>query len=122
MRIDKYVWQVRLTKTRVLSSELISKGKIKLNNAAVKPSNAVKVGDVLSFLKHNSLFEYQVLEIPKSRLAAKQVVEFLKDFTSEEELEKYRLYQLQQSSYRKDGTGKPSKKDRRNFNQFWEEE
>ena len=118
MRIDKYTWCVRLTKTRVLAAETISKGKIKLNAQEVKSSRIVAVGDVLSFQKHNALFEYEVLQIPKNRLGAKLVCDFLKDLTKPEEVEKYRIFQVSQSSYRQNGMGKPTTKERRDLNKF----
>lgn len=120
MRIDKYVWFVRIAKTRVLATELVSKGKVKLNALQVKPSSEVRSGDLLTVQRHNALFEYRIVDLPKSRLGAKLVADFIEDLTTEEELEKYRLYELQQSSYRKDGTGKPSTKDRRDLNKFFE--
>lgn len=118
MRIDKFTWCVRLTKTRALAAEAVSKSKVKLNSVGVKASKDVNVGDVLSQQKHNAIFEYEVLLIPKSRLGAKLVANHLKDITAPEEVEKYRFYQLNQATYRENGKGKPSKKDRRDIGKF----
>ncbi|MFT6745812.1 MAG: ribosome-associated heat shock protein Hsp15 [Glaciecola sp.] len=118
MRIDKFTWCVRLTKTRAIAAEFVSKGKVKLNDKSAKASKEVVVGDVISFQKHNAVFEYEVLLVPKNRMGAKLVVEHLKDITNPEEAEKYRLYEVNQATYRDNGTGKPSKKDRRDIGRF----
>ena len=118
MRIDKFTWCVRLTKTRAIAAEFVSKGKVKLNEKGVKASREVVIGDVISFQKHNAVFEYEVLLVPKNRMGAKLVVEHLKDISNPEEVEKYRLYQANQATYRDNGTGKPSKKDRRDIGRF----
>lgn len=118
MRIDKFIWCVRLTKTRAIAAESVSKGKVKLNDQAIKASKEVMLGDVISVQKHNALFQYKVLEIPKSRLGAKLVSDYLTDITTFEELEKYRVYQANQSTYRQNGMGKPSTKDRRDLRKF----
>jgi len=122
MRIDKFTWCVRLTKTRAIAAESISKGKVKLNEQGVKSSREVKVGDEISFQKHNAIFKYRVLLIPKSRLGAKLVLDYLTDVTSAEEVERYRLYQANQSSYKQNGMGKPSTKDRRDLRKFFGED
>ena len=122
MRIDKYTWCVRLTKTRAIAADSISKGKIKLNGQGVKASREVKVGDVISFQKHNATFEYEVLLLLKNRVGAKLVSDYLKDITEPEEVEKFRMYQVTQSAYREKGTGKPSTKDRRALNDFLDDD
>ena len=118
MRIDKFIWCVRLTKTRALAVEIISKGKLKLNEQVTKPSKEIVVGDQISFHKHNAVFQYRILSLPKSRLSSKLVEEHIEDFTAVEEVEKYSLYQKTQSSYRQHNGGKPSSKDRRKLDEF----
>ncbi len=117
-RLDKYVWSVRLTKTRSIASDEIAKGKIKLNQSNVKPSREVKVGDVVSINKNSATFSYEVLGIIDKRVGAKLVENYLRDITPIEEIEKFKMYRLAQSVYREKGTGKPSKKDRRDLNDF----
>jgi ribosome-associated heat shock protein Hsp15 len=117
-RFDKYVWSVRLAKTRSQASELISKGKIKLNNQEVKPAKEPKVGDTIQISKNTAVFTYEILGLIEKRVGAKLVNDYLIDTTTVEELEKFKLYQLSQSIYRENGSGKPSKKDRRNINDF----
>jgi ribosome-associated heat shock protein Hsp15 len=119
-RIDKYVLSVRLAKTRSQASELISKGKIKLNNVQVKASREPKVGDTIQISKNTAVYSYKIIQLLDKRVGAKLVEEYIIDITPEEEKEKYRLYSLTQSVYRENGTGKPTKKDRRDINDFFE--
>ncbi len=119
VRIDKYIWCVRLAKTRSQASELVSKGKIKLNIITVKPSKEVKVGDILSYSKNSAVFQYKILALLEKRIGAQLVGNYLKDITPIEEVEKSKLYQQAQAQYRDNGTGKPSSKDRRDLESFF---
>lgn len=118
LRIDKYTWAVRLTKTRSQASELISKGKIRLNAIEVKPSRDMKVGDVIQVHKNSAVFSYKVLELLEKRVGPKLVSIYIEDITPIEEVEKYKTYQEAQRVYRDMGTGRPSKKDRRSLDDF----
>jgi ribosome-associated heat shock protein Hsp15 len=124
LRIDKYIWCVRLAKTRSQASELVSKGKIKLNKVSVKAAKEVKVGDVISISKHSALFEYKIKALVENRVGAKLVADYLVDITANEEIEKSKLYQQAQSQYRNNGSGKPTSKERRDLESFfsWQEE
>lgn len=119
-RFDKYIWSVRLAKTRSQATELISKSKIKLNNVQVKSSREPKVGDTIQISKNTAIYSYKIIQLLDKRVGAKLVEEYIIDITPEEEKEKYRLYSLTQSVYRENGTGKPTKKDRRDINDFFE--
>ena len=118
LRIDKYTWAVRLTKTRSQASELISKGKIKINGSDVKPSRDVKLGDIIQVHKNSAVFSYKVLELLEKRVGPKLVSIYIEDITPIEEVEKYKTYQEAQRVYREMGTGRPSKKDRRSLDDF----
>lgn len=122
-RIDKYAWAVRLAKTRSQASELISKGKIRLNDMQVKSSKEIKEGDVISVIRNTAVFSYKILNLLDRRVGAKLVPDYLLEITPEEEKEKYRLYQVSQSAYRAYGTGKPTKHDRKDIDDFlsWED-
>lgn len=120
-RIDKYVWCVRLSKTRSIATELVSKGKIKLNGEPVKPSKEVKPGDIVSIQKNTAIFSYKVVQLLSNRVGAKLVSDYVEDITDPIETEKYKQYQASQSVYRELGTGKPSKKDRRDISDFLED-
>lgn len=120
LRIDKYIWFVRLAKTRTLATELVQKNKIKLNENPVKPSKEVKIGDTISIIKNNATFSYKIKDLLDRRVGAKLVADYLIDITDPLELEKYKTYQAAQSVYREYGTGRPSRKDRDNFESFFE--
>jgi ribosome-associated heat shock protein Hsp15 len=119
-RMDKYVWSVRLAKTRSKASEAIVNGKIRLNGDLVKPSKEVKLGDEIQIIRHTARFTFRVVQLLKKRVGAKLVQDYIIDITPEEEIEKLKLYQLSQVAYRQHGKGKPSKKDRRDLDDFLE--
>lgn len=119
-RLDKFAWSVRLAKTRSQAAEMISKGKIRLNGESVKPAKDVKLGDEINVHKHTAVFTFRVIQILERRVGAKLVQDYIIDLTPEEEREKLRLFQLSQKSYRQHGTGKPTKKDRRDLDDFLE--
>lgn len=117
IRLDKYVWCVRLTKTRSLATELIAKGKILLNDQQIKASREVRVGDCIIIHKHNAKFEYKVLGLIDRRVGTALVKDFIIDQTKEEEIQKLKVYQEAQRNYRLTD-GKPTKKDRRELDRF----
>jgi ribosome-associated heat shock protein Hsp15 len=124
IRFDKYVWCVRLAKTRSQASEMISKGKIRLNGQDVKSSKEIKVNDVIGVQKHSATFNYKVLVLLDKRLGAALIPTYIEDQTTEEEILKFKQYQLAQKAYR-ETDGKPTKKDRRELDKFmedWEED
>lgn len=123
LRWDKYIWAVRLAKTRSQAAEFLSKGKIKINEKETKPSKEPRVGDVISVHKNGAIFIYKAIQLLDKRVGPKLVAEYLVDQTTPEERKKYEDYNLAQSAYRSYGTGKPSKKDRREIDDFlqdWE--
>lgn len=120
IRLDKYLWAVRLSKTRSQATELIHKGRVLINDTVVKPSREIKVGDVILILKHNAKFKYQILAELEKRVGAPLVKEYLLDITEPEEIEKLKTYQQAQHNYRQTD-GKPTKKDRRELDRFMDE-
>ncbi|WP_035842475.1 RNA-binding S4 domain-containing protein [Crocinitomix catalasitica] len=117
-RIDKFIWAVRLFKTRSLAANQCKTNKILVNDEAVKSSKTVKVGDIVTVRKSGAAFKYKVIELLEKRVGAKLVENYIVDITAPEELEKYKLYMLSQSSYRDNGMGKPTTKERRRLEQF----
>ena len=114
-----------MAKTRSQSTDAISKGRIRLNNQHVKPARDVKLGDTIQVIRHTTTFSYKVIQLLGKRVGAKLVPDYLIDITSDEEREKLKVYQAAQSVYREHGTGKPTKKDRRELDVFlddWFEE
>lgn len=118
MRIDKFLWSVRKYKTRSLATDEIRKDKVTINGDISKPSRDVKPGDTIRFRIEGIEYGLKVLDIPKSRVGAKLVPDFIKDITTEEELNKKEFIQLMRSYDRRKGTGRPTKKDRRDLDDF----
>ncbi len=118
MRIDKYLWCTRYYKTRSIATEACKKGHIKLNGANVKPSKDVFTGEKLTIRKDQINYEILVLDIPKNRVGAKLVDLYRKDITPEEAFQNQDLLKFSKDYYRKKGTGRPTKKDRRDIDSY----
>ncbi|MGB5320792.1 RNA-binding S4 domain-containing protein [Lutimonas sp.] len=118
MRIDKYLWCTRYYKTRSIATEACKKGHIKLNGANVKPSKDVFTGEKLTIRKDQITYEILVLDIPKNRVGAKIVDLYRKDITPEEAFQNQDLLKFSKDYYRKKGTGRPTKKDRRDIDSY----
>ena len=112
-RIDKWLWTVRIFKTRSISTEECKKGRVKLNESEVKPSKEIKIGDTITVRKPPIVHSYIVKDIPKSRIGAKLVSDFLDDITPNEELAKLEPGYLAFQGVRPRGSGRPTKKERR---------
>jgi ribosome-associated heat shock protein Hsp15 len=121
MRIDKYLWCVRYYKTRNNATEATRKGHIKINGESIKPSKMVFSNDRIIIRKNQINYEIEVLDIPSNRVGAKLVDLYRKDITPAEEFEKLDLLKYSRDYYRKKGTGRPTKKDRRDLNELQEE-
>ena len=122
MRIDKYLWCTRYFKTRSIATEACKKGHIKLNGTNVKPSKDVFSGEKLTIRKNQINYEIIVLGIPKSRVGAKLVDLYRKDITPQEAFDNQELLKYSKDYYRKKGTGRPTKKDRRDIDEYTDEE
>ena len=118
MRIDKYLWCIRVFKTRSIATTACKKGQVKIGNSNLKPSKEV-FGDELILVRKNQInYQIKVLDLPKSRVGAKLVDLYRKDVTPKEEFEKNELLKYSKDYYRKKGTGRPTKKDRRDIEDF----
>lgn len=122
MRIDKYLWCIRLYKTRNLATEACKKGHVRLNEVVSKPSKLVYNGDKLIVRKDQINYQIEVLDIPKNRVGAKIVDIYRKDITPKEEFDKLELLKYSKDYYRKKGAGRPTKKDRRELEDYQDEE
>tara|TARA_B100000809_G_scaffold252094_1_gene286386 strand:- start:10684 stop:11088 length:405 start_codon:yes stop_codon:yes gene_type:complete len=121
MRIDKYLWTVRYFKTRSIATEACKKGHIKINGTNIKPSKLVYIGEKISIRKNQINYQIEILDIPKNRMGAKLVDLYRKDTTPKEAFEAQELLKYSKDYYRKKGVGRPSKKDRRDIEDFREE-
>lgn len=121
MRVDKFLWCVRYFKTRSLATQACKQGKVKINGANVKPSREVYTNDKIKVRKNQIDYQIELLDIPPSRVGAKLVDLYVKDVTPKEEFEKLELLKYSKEYYRKKGTGRPTKKDRRDIEDWFEE-
>ncbi|MEG3660085.1 RNA-binding S4 domain-containing protein [Arenibacter palladensis] len=122
MRIDKYLWSTRYYKTRNIATEACKKGHIRINEQVVKPSREVYPMDKIVVRKNQINYEFTVLDIPESRVGAKLVDIYRKDTTPKEAFEHNELLKFSKDYYRKKGTGRPTKKDRRDIDGYLDEE
>ncbi|KFF27289.1 RNA-binding S4 domain-containing protein [Chryseobacterium vrystaatense] len=118
MRIDKFLWCIRFYKTRSIATEEIKKNRVFLGTSAVKSSKEVKEGDVIKIRKNQIDYKIKVIQIPKSRLGAKLVSLHIQDVTDKEQYELLKLRKMSQDYYRIKGEGRPTKRDRRDMDEY----
>ena len=112
-RIDKWLWAVRIYKTRSIATEACAGGKVKIDGNTVKASRMVRKGDIIQVRKRVIKYEYKVLKIAEKRMGAKLVPNFLEDITPKEELDKLESAPKQPIQTREKGQGRPTKQERR---------
>jgi len=122
MRIDKYLWCIRFFKTRNIATEACKKGHAKINGDSIKASKTIFNGDKITVRKDQINYEIEVLDIPSSRIGAKLVDLYRKDITPPEVFEKLELLKYSKDYYRKKGAGRPTKKDRREIEDYTDED
>ena len=120
MRIDKYLWCVRYYKTRNIAAEVCKKNQILINGNVAKPSKEIIPGDVIMIRKNQINYQLKVLEIPQNRVAAKIVDLYRIETTTPEELAKLEQLKLNRTLFDYQGEGRPTKKDRRAIDDFFE--
>lgn len=119
-RIDKYLWAIRVYKSRTDATDACKGGKVKLNGMDVKPSREIKAGDMLTARKGQVQFTFRVIEPIDKRQGAKFVPQYAENLTPPEELEKMRA-PVETFFFKRDrGTGRPTKKDRRQMDSLWD--
>ncbi|MFU2093134.1 RNA-binding S4 domain-containing protein [Ornithobacterium rhinotracheale] len=118
MRIDKFLWCVRYFKTRSIATDEVKKNRVWINDKVAKPSKEVLVGDIVKVRKNQIIYTFEVLQIPQSRMGAKLVSLHIKDRTEKDQLDLLQLRKEAQTHYRKKGLGRPTKKDRRDLDDF----
>jgi len=122
MRIDKYLWHTRYFKTRNIASTACKKGQVKINGQVVKSSREVYPMDKVTLRKNQINYELVVLDIPKNRIGAKLVNIYRKDITPKEAFENTELLKYSKAYYCKKGVGRPTKKDRREIDDYLDDE
>jgi len=122
MRVDKYLWCIRYFKTRSIATDACKKGHIRINGSQVKPSREVYATDKINIRKNQVNYIIQVLDTPQNRVGAKLVDMYRKDITPKENFEHLELLKYAKDYYRKKGVGRPTKKDRRDIDDYSSEE
>lgn len=117
-RIDKWMWAVRIFKTRTIAAEACKKGRISINGAFVKAARMVKPGDVIQVRKPPIIYSFKVLQPIEKRVGAKLVSEMMENVTTPDQLELLEMSHISGFVNRAKGTGRPTKKDRRNLEDF----
>ncbi|KAF2519685.1 RNA-binding S4 domain-containing protein [Flavobacterium salilacus subsp. salilacus] len=118
MRIDKYLWCVRYYKTRNIATEACKKGHIAVNGQQVKPSREVFPTDKITVRRDQINYKLTVIDIPANRVGPKLVDIYRKDETPAEAFEHLELLKLSKEHYRAKGSGRPTKKDRRDIDDY----
>jgi len=113
VRIDKWLWAVRIFKTRSQASEACRKGRILINDVQVKPSRVIKVGEIVIVKKPPVTHQYKILGLLENRQSAKGIVNYVEDLTPEEEKEKLEIKKHIGFEIRDRGIGRPTKRERR---------
>lgn len=117
-RIDKWLWAVRIFKTRTIAADACKKGRVMVGGVSVKPSRTVRVDDVIQVKKPPVTFSFRVLALADKRMGAKLVPDFMENVTPPEEYEVLELNKISGFVDRQRGSGRPTKKERRDLEQF----
>ncbi len=118
MRIDKYLWCTRYFKTRSIATDACKKGHVKIDNKSVKPSKDVFSGEKVTVRKNQINYIFEVIDLPKNRVGAKLVDLYRKDLTPKDAFANQEMLKFAKDYYRKKGEGRPTKKDRRDIDDF----
>lgn len=118
IRIDKYLWAVRLYKTRSIATEACRSGRVKMNGVALKPSHEIKVGEVYELSIEQMHRVVEVKNLLGNRVSAKLVLDFMLDRTPQEEYERIQMIRQYSFEHRDRGVGRPTKRDRREIDEL----
>ena len=118
VRIDKWLWAVRIFKTRTIATDAIKMGRVTIGGQKVKPSRNVKVGEVIDVKKPPIIYSFKVLALAENRMGAKLVPGFMENVTSKEQLDLLEMNRISGFRDRAKGLGRPTKKDRRDIDDF----
>ena len=118
-RIDKWMWAARIFKTRTIAAEACKKGRISINGSQVKPARMVKPGDVVQVIKPPVTYSFKVLQAIEKRVGAKLVPEIMENVTTPDQYELLEMSKISGFVDRARGTGRPTKKERRDLDEFF---
>lgn len=117
-RIDKWLWAVRIFKTRTIAAEACKKGRISIKGTIVKPSRVIRIGDIVEVRKSPITYSFKVLQAIENRVGAKLVPDVMEDVTPPAQYELLEMSRISGFVDRARGTGRPTKKDRRAMEEF----
>lgn len=120
VRIDKFLWAVRIYKTRSIAAEAVKRGKVSIGGAQVKSSRNVKVGDVIAVKVPAATRSFEIIKMAQNRMGAKLVKDHIVEVTPKDQLELIELHHLQMSMQRHKGLGRPTKKERRDLDTYFD--
>ncbi|QGY42343.1 RNA-binding S4 domain-containing protein [Maribellus comscasis] len=120
VRVDKWLWAVRIYKTRSQATDACRKGHISIGDLPVKPSRIVHAGETVKVRKDQVVRSFKVVKLAEKRMSAKFVLDFLEDVTPPEEREIIEMQKNMRWITREKGTGRPTKKDRRDLDEFFD--
>lgn len=118
-RIDKWMWAVRIFKTRTIAAEACKKGRIYINGAQAKPARMIKPGDTIQVKKPPITYSFKVIQAIEKRVGAKLVPEMMENVTTPDQYELLEMSKISGFVNRAKGTGRPTKKDRRDLDEFF---
>ncbi len=118
LRIDKFIWAVRLFKTRSISASEIKAGNVLINEEGIKASQSIKVGDIIKIKRNPIWRSYKVKELLKRRVGAKLVDQYIADVTPPEEIEKLEMMKMMPGFDRRKGEGRPTKRERLDIDKY----
>jgi len=118
VRVDKWIWAVRIFKSRSQATEACKSGKVSINGIPLKPSRIIEIGNMIEVKKDNINMLLEVVDLLEKRVGAKLVSKYMKDHTPDSEYNKFELLKNKSFEFRNKGMGRPTKRDRRNINIF----
>ena len=121
VRIDKWLWAMRVFKTRTIATDACKKGRVMMNGVSIKPSRAIKVNDVIDVKKPPITYTFRVLALTENRLGAKLVPDYLENITPQSQYELLEMTRISGFVDRQKGLGRPTKRDAREMSKFKEE-
>lgn len=120
VRIDKWLWAMRIFKTRTIATEAVKKGRVSVGDTVVKPSRMIHVGDIIKVKKPPVTYSFEVLALTENRLGAKLVPEYMRNVTPESELHLLDMVKISGFIDRRKGLGRPTKREGRQLSEFTE--
>lgn len=120
-RLDKWLWCMRVFKTRTIATDACKKGRVTISGATVKPSRTIKVGEIIEVRKPPITYTFKVLAIPNGRLGAKLVPEYLENLTPQSQYDLLEMSRISGFVDRSKGLGRPTKREGRELAKFREE-